>query len=302
MIPIRNEEKSIENLLESIRLQTFQPDEIILVDGGSTDRTVEIVEQAAADYAAVRLIRTDGATPGKGRNIGIENAVNEWIALTDAGIRLEPRWLQELVEASGGSDIIYGNLAPVISNLFEKCAAISYVPPKNSTTIRWESIASCFLRKPVWKSVGGFPDFRAAEDLMFMDEAAKQGFKVGYAPKAMVYWNIQPTSASTFSKFALYSKHNVWAGRQWDWHYGIARLYLLLMPFLVLAAVFSWWWLAAVPLWLLARAGKRILANRYEFGLITMINPLVVFGTAYLVMVIDVATFVGWVSALIVRK
>lgn len=305
VIPIRNEESSIENLIESITVQTFQPDEIILVDAGSTDRTVEIVERLAAANAKIKLIKTDGATPGKGRNIGIEGARNEWIALTDAGIKLKADWLEELVKVAIEDpelDIVYGNISAVIGNLFEKCAALSYVPPQNATGIRWKSIASCLLRKKVWQTVGGFPDLRAAEDLMFMDEAERQGFKNGDAPMAMVYWNMRPDLSSTFSKFVLYSKHNVWAGRQWDWHYGILRQYLLLIPFLILTAVYSWWWLLAILLWLVARTTKRILTNRCEFGWGAIVNPLIVAGTAVLVLTIDLATFVGWARALISKK
>lgn len=309
VVPIRDEEESIENLIESIYRQTLQPDEVVLVDGGSTDRTVEIVERIAAGNKTVKLIKTDGATPGKGRNIGIENAQNEWIALTDAGIRLEADWLEmlaaEIHHNDGeemGTDIVFGNYSPVLNTVFEKCAAICYVPPQRATGIRGEFIASCLLNKKVWEAVGGFPDLRAAEDLMFMDEVEKQGFKTLIALKAMVFWSLRPDLSSTFSKFVLYSKHNVWAGRQWDWHYGVLKQYLLLIPFLILAVVLSVWWLLAIPLWLLARTAKRIWAHRYEFGLGTLFNPMIVIGTAVLVLVIDMATFAGWIAALISEK
>jgi glycosyltransferase involved in cell wall biosynthesis len=339
VIPVRNEEESIENLIESIARQTHRPDEVVLVDGGSTDRTVEIVEglinncfergaeplkvdggaageahpfrtsgEAAKVLARLKLLRTDGATPGKGRNIGIEAARNEWIALTDAGIRLEPDWLEELLEAAeqrsrgdeelSEADIVYGNYSPSVTNLFEKCALISYAPPKRPGDIRARSVVSMLLRKEVWKKVGGFPDMRAAEDLMFMESAEAAGFGAGFAPKAMAHWELRPDVASTFRKFVLYSKHNVWAGRQWDWHYGIAKQYLLIVPFLVLAMFHSWWWLLGIPLWLFARTAKRILAHRYEFGVAALFNPLVFFGVAGLILVIDAATFVGWGEAL----
>ncbi len=118
----------------------------------------------------------------------------------------------------------------------------------------------------------------------------------------MVFWTMQPDWAGTFRKFVLYSKHNVWARRQWDWHYGVLRQYLILIPFLILAVVHTPWWLSAIPLWLLARTVKRILAHRYEFGLGPLVNPLVVSGTAALILTIDLATFAGWVSAFRSKK
>lgn len=298
VIPIRDEAESIEILIESIARQTLQPDEIVLVDGGSTDSTVEIVERLASGNPAIVLVRTDGATPGKGRNLGIEAARNEWIALTDAGIRLDENWLEELVKAADDTDVVYGEVSPVVSNLFEKCAVLSYVPSRKLNQIRTKFIASCLVRKKVWEAVGGFPDLRAAEDLMFMDRADALGFRAAIAPKAVVHWQLRPDIASTFEKFVLYSKHNVWAGRQWDWHYGVAKQYLLLGPFLLLAVIHSWWWLAALPLWLMARTGKRILMHRFEYGLTPLFNPVVFFGVALFVLVIDAATFIGWGQAL----
>ncbi len=306
VIPVLDEAESIGMLFESINIQTLPPDEIIVVDGGSKDATVLLIEKFARENVKIKLIKTDGATPGKGRNIGIESAGNDMIALTDAGTRLEAEWLEELVRVSAKTpelDIIFGNYTPVIDKLFEKCSALSYVPPQNPNEIRGKFVASCLLKKKVWESVGGFPDLRAAEDLIFMEKAAKQGFKTGFAPHAMVHSSLRPSISTTFAKFVLYSKHNVWAGRQWDWHYGILKQYLLLLPFLILAAFFGpWWWLAAIPSWLIIRAAKRILANRYEFGLGALFNPLVLFGTAVLVLTIDMATFVGWVMALVSKK
>ncbi|MBK7706932.1 MAG: hypothetical protein IPJ30_14505 [Acidobacteria bacterium] len=106
-----------------------------------------------------------------------------------------------------------------------------------------------------------------------------------------------PNFRRTFSKFVLYSKHNVWAGRHWDWHYGILRQYALLLPFLLLAMFHSPWWLVALPLWLAARTAKRILAHRFEYGIGTLFNPLIVGGVMLLIVTIDMATFAGWIQA-----
>jgi glycosyltransferase involved in cell wall biosynthesis len=305
VIPVKNEEDSLEKLYSSIRQQTRRPDEIVMVDGGSTDRTVEIGRGLSAGQADFRFIETPQASPGKGRNVGAENARSEWIAFTDAGIRLEPNWLENLVEAVRENpelDVVYGNYAPAMKSLFEKCATLAYVPPQRDKGIRGRSIVSCLLKREVWETVGGFPDLRAAEDLMFMEAVEENGFNVGYAPKAMVFWQLQPNLSSTFRKFVLYSKHNVLAGRQWDWHYGVARQYLIAAPFIVLAFLHSWWWLAAVALYLLARTAKRILLHRDEFGLRPLFNPVYFFEVLIIILSIDLATFVGWWQAIFIKR
>ena len=303
VIPIKDEADSLENLCSSVSRQTRQPDEIILVDGGSTDETVEIAKRIIVNQSEFKLIETLQASPGKGRNIGTENAAFEWIAYTDAGIILENDWLEKLVEKTEDVevDVVYGNYTPIIESYFEKIATLAYVPAQNANSIRGKFIASCLIRKKVWTVSGGFPDLRAAEDLIFMEAAEKQNFNTAFAPDAVIHWKLRPNISSTFRKFALYSKYNVWAGRKWDWHYGVLKQYLILAPILFLAIFHAWWAIVAV-LWLLARTTKRIFPHFNEFGLFELVNPLTFFGAAFLILVIDAATFVGWGQAILGKK
>lgn len=297
VIPVRDEAATISTLIESIDRQTLKPNEIVIVDGGSTDDTVSLIERIAADRQDIHLVKTDGASPGRGRNLGFAAARNDWIAFTDAGITLKDDWLEQLWSVSDGNDIVYGNFSPVRDRFFTQCAALAYVPGLPPTGIRGKFIASSLIKKAVCEAVGGFPDRRAAEDLIFMEEVEKTGARIGFAPNAMVQWQLRPDIASTFQKFVLYSKHNVWVGRQWDWHYGILRKYLLLPPFVALAVFHSWWWLLALPLWLLARTARRIAAHRHELGFGPLFNPLVLMTVSFLVLVIDSGTFFGWLQA-----
>lgn len=305
VVPVKNEENSLEALYASICNQTFLPNEMILVDGGSTDKTLAIAERLANGKVNLKIIKTAQASPGKGRNIGVENSENDWIAFTDAGITLEKNWLENLVKVhtdSPEADIIYGNYAPVTDSFFEKCAAITYVPFLRKDRIRGKSIVSCLLRKKVWETVGGFPDLRAAEDLIFMEEAEKKGFTFAFAPQARLYWTLAPDTASTFRKFVLYSKYNVWAGRQYDWHYGIRKQYLVIFLFILLSAVHNPLWSIGVFLWLIARTAKRILPHRSEFGWQPLINPVYFLSIMFLIVVIDIATFAGWIQALLNKE
>jgi glycosyltransferase involved in cell wall biosynthesis len=304
VIPVRNEEESLPALLDSIRGQTYPPSEVILVDGGSTDETVKVARQMAADSGEeLRVIEAKEATPGRGRNIGIGAARCEWIALTDAGIRLEPTWLERLVEvARAGEDVkvVYGNFEAVQGSFFERCASLVYVPPKVERAggrMRGPFIASTLLRREVWEAVGGFPDLRAAEDLFFMEHIERLKFKTGYAPRATVWWQLRPTLATTFRKFALYSRHNVWAGRLWDWHYGLARQYAVSLVFFVLALAHSWWWLAFPVAITLTRAAKLIYVRREGRGLLWLLNPVQFACVLFIMLTIDLATFVGWAQA-----
>lgn len=303
IIPVRDEAATVQTLLDSIASQTRQPDEVIFVDGGSVDDTVERLRAASQGDARIRVIEAGAATPGRGRNIGIEAARHEWVALTDAGIRLEPLWLEHLVEVAmrdPSAGVVYGNYEPVVNSFFERCAALSYPPPKQERPggrMRGPSTASMMLRREVWESVGGFPDLRAAEDLIFMERIRKRGCKEGWSPQATARWQLQPNLRSTFRKFVLYSRHNVWAGRQWDWHYGVARQYIMALPFVLLALAHSLWWLVVPLLIQLARVAKSIWNRREGRGLLWLLNPAQLAGVAVILLSIDAATFIGWAQA-----
>src|SRR5918912_876135 len=118
VVPVRDEAASVHVLLDSIAAQTRQPDEIIFVDGGSRD--------ASQKMARIRIIEAAEASPGRGRNLGIEAARHEWVALTDAGIRLEPQWLERLAEVARLDSmvaVVYGNYETGTDSFFERCAA-----------------------------------------------------------------------------------------------------------------------------------------------------------------------------------
>lgn len=301
IIPLYNEAKTINFLIDSILQQTRMPDEVILVDGGSADNTVSLIKQFTINDGRFRVIEAGRAMPGRGRNIGAENANYDWIVFTDAGIKLDAHWIEKLIEkkeSDPGAAVIYGNYSPQVTNFFEKCAAIAYVPPLKPGAIRTKFIASCLLKKEVWEKVGGFPDWRAAEDLIFMDKAEEMGFKSAIAPEAMVYWQLRQDIGSTYKKFELYSMHNVWAGMQVHWHYSIAKQYAVMLIFLALAIFQSWYWILLLPAWLIARAAKRIISYKYEYGLKTLLNPAIYFMVIIITVVIDAATFSGWLKAI----
>ena len=301
VVPVYNESKTIRDLLSTIDAQTLQPDEVIIVDGGSQDDTAAIVRSYAATRPGLQLVAAGRAMPGKGRNTGSAAAKYPWIAYTDAGIKLEKDWLAQLVEQATQhpeAGIVYGNFAPQLSSFFEKCAAISYVPAQQPGAIRGKAIVSCLLKKEIWEKTGGFPDWRAAEDLVFMEKAEATGAAFVTAPKAMAKWQLQQSLGATFRKFDLYSKYNVWAGRQRYWHYGVARQYLLLLPFIAAGIFHSGWWFLALPAWIGARSAKRCWMHRHEFGIKTLFNPAALFLVALLLLVIDAATYTGWIKAL----
>lgn len=310
IIPVRNEETSIRALLDSLLSQTLMPAEIVITDGGSTDATPRIISEYVERLAPIRLILERAALPGRGRNLAAAQAANEWIAFIDAGTRPESTWLESLagpVQAQSDIDVVYGSYEPVIDTLFKECAAIAYVPPPvkiNGRSMRPRSIVSVLMRRSVWQAVGGFPeDLRSAEDLLFLNKIEAAGFRITFAPRAIVHWHIQPTLWKTFTRFVIYSRNNIRAGLWHSWQAKISTRYGLLL-LLALPALFlgRFWLLLSLVPWLLMLAARGVVAivrNGDSYPAPLSRNLLRVIILIPLLAVIDLAAMVGGIHWLL---
>jgi glycosyltransferase involved in cell wall biosynthesis len=124
IIPIYNGEADLPALLQCLRSQTYPASrvEFLLVDNGSTDRTLEIL-QAATDVRSLREAKIQSSYAA--RNTGIRAATGEILAFTDADCRPEPQWLMDLVAGFGDPTIglVVGEIKALSGNtLLERYA------------------------------------------------------------------------------------------------------------------------------------------------------------------------------------
>jgi glycosyltransferase involved in cell wall biosynthesis len=298
IVPLRDEQATVGLLLESIKAQRRPPDEVVVVDAGSKDETPALVEAFEAPIP-LRLVRAGELFPGLARNAGASVAAHPWLAFTDGGVRLAPAWLHELVAAAeaGDADVVFGSFDPVCDTFFRRCAALAYVPPPGASGVRGPSVVSMAVRRDAFERAGGFPPFRAAEDLMFLERLLALPLRVAHAPAAIAHWEIAPDLRRTFRRFALYSEQNLRAGRGRYWHHGVLRHYLLvaLVTAGLVAGGAGAWALAAYPLWQVARAGRSAWHKRAAFAF-RALDPRHVLGAAALLCALDAATLSGAIA------
>ncbi len=294
VVPLQDEENSVGALLDSVGRQRRLPDEIVLVDAGSRDLTIEKALKFNLPRP-LRIVKAARVFPGTARNEGVAAAQFDWVAFTDGGIILHPDWLLELLAAARkDTDVVFGNVDPVCDSSFRECAALAYVPPRGRNGTRGAFVASSLIRRCTFLRVRGFPPYRAAEDLMFVERLRDASAVITYAPRALVQWQIAGRVRTTFDRFASYSYHNLVAGWGRHWHRGVARLYGALALVVVaahLAGAGSWTWLA-LPLFFLVRALKAAWVKRRSFEFCTL-SIIRVAGAAALLALIDAATVAG---------
>jgi glycosyltransferase involved in cell wall biosynthesis len=254
---VLNEARSLPVLLDSIAAQARLPDEVIVCDGGSTDNTIDLLRTERR--FPLRVIEHPGANISQGRNSAIAAASGEVIACVDAGVRLDPKWLEKLVEpltptppspASQGKAVSAGFFLPDVHTPFEVAMGATVLP--QLADIQPEkflpSSRSVAFTKAAWQAVGGYPEWiDYCEDLIF-DLALREKFGAfAFAPEAIVYFKPRPSLKLFLKQYYLYArgdgKANLWLKRHLI-RYGT---YLIGVPAIALSGVISpWFWLLYV--------------------------------------------------------
>src|SRR5690348_923784 len=95
IVPVFNKAPFVSRAIESVLIQHFTDFELIVVDDGSTDYSIDIV--SSYEDERIRIIRQCNRGPGAARNTGIKHAKGDFIAFLDADDEWLPNYLSESV-------------------------------------------------------------------------------------------------------------------------------------------------------------------------------------------------------------
>jgi glycosyltransferase involved in cell wall biosynthesis len=209
-----NEENTINSFLNSAFSQSKLPDEIIIVDGGSTDTTVSIISklktQISNKQINLKLIAKKG-NRSVGRNEAIRSSSNEIIACSDAGCILDEYWIKNITEPLKDLkvDVVSGYYRGQAKTVFEKCL-IPYalvMPDKVDPANFLPATRSMAFRKSIWKKVGGFSeDLSNNEDYAFANRLKKDNANILFEKNAIVYWRPRSNLKEAFIMFYRFAK------------------------------------------------------------------------------------------------
>ncbi len=221
-ITVFNEEKDIAKLLKSLLNQTMKADEIVIVDGGSSDKTVEVIRRIKLRQKQIKLFIKKGTT-AEGRNESVRKAKGNIIATTDAGCIAKKDWLEKLIFPlyEPGVGLVAGFYKMPAKGKLQRVMNIYHgVPPERFDKKYFlPSARSCAFRKKVWQAVGGFNEKlnKAGEDTEFFYKVVKHGVKIVRVKSAQVIWteSFNMSFQTSIKKFYQYAKGDAQAGIWW---------------------------------------------------------------------------------------
>ena len=194
VIPALNEEEFIGDCLRSIRAQTV-PVHIIVLDNGSTDKTVEIAKK----YADEVLIYP-GVPVWKMKQLGVEAAKTPIIVTTDADTVVSPEWLEKLLRHFSDPNVVAvgGPLMPFAPN------KVSDLYTKSLSNIAQAGLlydANMAFRRDVMLRSGGYANLRRGWDWELSSRLGRHG-RVVYDPEAYVITDVPFNRQLEFASLA----------------------------------------------------------------------------------------------------
>jgi len=209
VVPSLNSGYSIDKCLASIFSSKYPSDlfEVILVDGGSTDGTIEIARQRGAK------IVQGGRTPGEARNIGVHASSGEIIAFTDSDCIVGEDWL-DIISDDLRSPEIAGVGGPVLSfperSTISSCIALllesflgsagmrNTMKSEKKQLVFHNPPANSAIKRVFFDIVGGFdPSLKVSEDIDFDARIIRKGYSLLYDPR-MTVWHLRRRSMRSF--------------------------------------------------------------------------------------------------------
>lgn len=220
-----NERWALQATLPAVQAQEYTRWELIVVDSGSTDGSVELIEQTCPDHFV--QIRRHEYVPGRVLNHAMRLAQGELgIFLNADATPVSRAWLGPLVQALAdprtaavfGRQVPRPDCAAVFAHDYERCFG------RHRQSAAWPhffSLVSSGIRRDVWAQRGFREELQYSEDDEFTRWCCGQGYRIAYCPESVVMHshNYSPRQAYQRSFGEGWALAAVWPGRRTEFHW-----------------------------------------------------------------------------------
>jgi glycosyltransferase involved in cell wall biosynthesis len=193
IVPARDAEATLPRTLDALARQDIDaPYEVIVIDDGSSDRTVE---RARSAPGPVKVLEQEGRGPGEARNRGVAESSACALAFCDADVFPTPGWLREGLRSLASADVVQGHVLPdpsVELGPFDRTLWITFEVGLYET-------ANLFATREVFDRIGGFEEWldveigkAMAEDVWFGWKARRAGARTAFCAEALAHHAVFP--------------------------------------------------------------------------------------------------------------
>lgn len=223
---VLGEAQGLDALITSLRPQLDHHDELVIVDGGSRDATVDVARRHADQDPRVTVVVSPGAGISAGRNVGIARARNDLVACTDVGCEPADGWLDSLRRAAADHPgaLLTGVYDVTATTPLQRALAVTGYPVVEETTrptpltrLHGRLFGRTFdptmptgrsvaFERSAWREVGGFPEHLATGEDVTFGRAIAARHPAVLVTDALVTWEQRPTLRSTLRMYYRYGQ------------------------------------------------------------------------------------------------
>lgn len=210
IVPVYNAEKYIERCIKSLCNQDYSDFEILIVNDGSTDKSLDICLKMASYDNRIVIINQKNKGVSSARNNGIAHAKGKYITFIDSDDYLEHNTLKiidniinntnaDLIKYSYFKDynskLIKYKFSVTTDKLISKENYDTQIVPYILNTFDFSSIWNCFINTKIIKKTKFSKNLKYAEDLKFMCELLNKSSNIYFCEKNLYHYVYNPTSA-----------------------------------------------------------------------------------------------------------
>ncbi len=175
VVPAHDAEASVEAAIRSALGQTRPPDEIVVVDDGSTDATATVVRRIEGP---VRLVSQAQGGPSAARNAGVAASAGEWLAFLDADDEWHPEKLEHQVRLAEGDIVLVATdwSRDAVRRPAPKTIPTTMLPTSKILLLNRFQTSTVLLRRDAFTAAGGFDSsLDGVEDWDMWLRASREG-------------------------------------------------------------------------------------------------------------------------------